>query len=70
MTTSIVPDGIIPPLLTPLTDEQHVDVPALKKLIKKQVDAGIPALFVCGTAGLGSVLTEKDYETAITTALE
>jgi len=65
-----IPEGIIPPLLTPLTDDQQVDVEALKKLIHKQLDAGIPALFVCGTAGLGSVLTTKDYETVITTALE
>lgn len=65
-----IPEGIIPPLLTPLTEDQKVDVEALKKLIHKQLDAGIPALFVCGTAGLGSVLTTKDYETVITTALE
>lgn len=65
-----IPEGIIPPLLTPLTEDQQVDVEALKKLIHKQLDAGIPALFVCGTAGLGSVLTTKDYETVITTALE
>ena len=65
-----IPEGIIPPLLTPLTENQQVDVEALKKLIHKQLDAGIPALFVCGTAGLGSVLTTKDYETVITTALE
>ena len=65
-----IPEGIIPPLLTPLTEDQQVDVEALKKLIHKQLDAGIPALFVCGTAGLGSVLTTKDYETVITTALD
>jgi 4-hydroxy-tetrahydrodipicolinate synthase len=65
-----IPEGIIPPLLTPLTEDQQVDVEALKKLIHKQLDAGIPALFICGTAGLGSVLTTKDYETVITTALD
>jgi len=65
-----LPDGIIPPLLTPLTNDQQVDVPALKKLIKKQLDAGIPALFVCGSAGLGSVLTMSEYEKAIVSALE
>lgn len=65
---SSVPEGIIPPLLTPLTNDQHVDVNALKQLIKKQLKAGIPALFICGSAGLGSVLTQQDYETVITTA--
>jgi len=65
-----IPKGIIPPLLTPLTADQQVDAPAYKKLINKQIDAGTPALFVCGTAGLGSVLTQEQYETVITTALE
>ncbi|BHH82013.1 dihydrodipicolinate synthase family protein [Desulforhopalus sp. 52FAK] len=66
--TSSIPEGIIPPLLTPLTEDQHVDVAALRQLIKKQLDANIPALFICGSAGLGSVLTLQDYETVITTA--
>lgn len=70
MTTSTIPEGIIPPLLTPLTDKQEVDVPALKKLIHKQLKAGTPALFICGTAGLGSVLTMKQYETVVSTAKE
>ena len=65
-----IPEGIIPPLLTPLTADHQVDVPAYKKLINKQVNAGTPALFICGTAGLGSVLTQEQYETVITTALE
>ena len=70
MTTSIIPEGIIPPLLTPLTATQDVDVAALKSLIRKQVKAGTPALFICGTAGLGSVLTAGQYEKVIATAIE
>lgn len=70
MVTTNVPEGIIPPMITPLTEKQEVDVPALKKLIKKQLDAKIPALFVCGSAGLGSVLTMADYEKVIVTTLE
>lgn len=65
-----IPEGIIPPLLTPLTSSQEVDVPALKKLVAKQVNAGTPALFVCGTAGLGSVMTIAQYELAISTVQE
>lgn len=70
MVNSNVPEGIIPPMFTPLTEKQEVDVPALKQLIKKQLDAKIPALFVCGTAGLGSILTMADYEKVIVTTLE
>ncbi len=70
METNTVPGGIIPPLLTPLTEDQNVDVAALKQLIHKQLDAHIPALFICGSAGLGSVLTMSDYKKVITTAQE
>lgn len=70
MENNPIPEGIIPPLLTPLTEDQQVDVPALRKLIQKQLAAGIPALFVCGTVGLGSALTRANYEKVITTALE
>jgi 4-hydroxy-tetrahydrodipicolinate synthase len=66
----MVPEGIIPPLITPLTSQQAVDVSALKKLIGMQLQAGTPALFLCGTAGLGSVLTLSQYETVIGTAKE
>jgi 4-hydroxy-tetrahydrodipicolinate synthase len=47
-----------------------IDTPALEKLIRKMLDAGIPALFICGSAGLGSALTMTDYEKVIVTALE
>jgi 4-hydroxy-tetrahydrodipicolinate synthase len=67
---SIIPEGIIPPLLTPLTENQEIDVPALKILIQKMIDAGIPALFICGSAGLGSALTMTDYEKVIVTTLK
>ena len=70
MVMTNVPEGIIPPMITPLTEKQEVDVPALKKLLQKQLDANIPALFVCGSAGLGSVLTMADYEKVIVTTLE
>ena len=70
MTNSRMPNGIIPPVLTPLTQDQKVDIPALKALIHKLVDGGVSALFMGGTAGLGSILTAADYELVIGTTLE
>lgn len=69
MSNSRMPDGIIPPVLTPLTPEQKVDIPALKALIHKLIDGGVSALFMGGTAGLGSILTAADYEQVIATTL-
>lgn len=70
MNPTRLPDGIIPPVLTPLTENQHVDISALKALITKLIDGGASALFMGGTAGLGSILTATDYELVIATALE
>ena len=70
MTATRMPDGIIPPVLTPLTAKQKVDIPALKALMHKLIEGGVSALFMGGTAGLGSILTAADYELVIATALE
>jgi 4-hydroxy-tetrahydrodipicolinate synthase len=70
MTTFNLPDGIIPPLLTPLAPDQTVDTDALRQLIRMQLQAGTPGLFVAGSAGLGSILTAADYELLITTSLD
>ena len=70
MTISRMPNGIIPPVLTPLTQDQKVDIPALKALINKLIEGGVSALFMGGTAGLGSILTAADYELVIGTTLE
>lgn len=70
MTDFILPEGIIPPLLTPLTPDQQVDTAALQQLIRMQLQAGTPGLFVAGSAGLGSILTTGAYETLISVALE
>jgi len=70
MSRTTLPDGVVPPVLTPLTSDHRVDIPAFRQLLRKLVDAGIPALFVGGTSGLGSVLTAPEYAKLIATALD
>ena len=70
MVENTVPEGLIPPVLTPLTADHQVDVPAFKQLLQSLIDGGAAAVFVGGTAGLGSVLTAAEYERAVATALE
>ncbi|MFA6103485.1 MAG: dihydrodipicolinate synthase family protein [Victivallaceae bacterium] len=57
----MIPEGIIPPVLTPLKQNQDVDFAAFRHLLDKLINGGVHALFVAGTAGFGSVLTEKQY---------
>lgn len=41
--------GIIPPLVTPLLDDDTLDVRGLECLIERLIDGGVNALFILGT---------------------
>jgi 4-hydroxy-tetrahydrodipicolinate synthase len=43
--------GIIPPMVTPLRDGDHLDVAGLERLIEHMVVGGIHGLFILGTSG-------------------
>ena len=43
--------GIIPPLVTPLTSEGHLDVWSLENLIEHLIAGGVHGLFILGTTG-------------------
>lgn len=43
--------GIVPPLCTPLDDAGVVDERSLEQLVRRQLDAGVHAVFVLGSSG-------------------
>ena len=43
--------GIIPPLVTPLVNNETLDVESLERLIEHLIDGGVHGLFVLGTTG-------------------
>ena len=43
--------GIIPPLVTPLRDNETLDVESLERLIEHLIAGGVHGLFVLGTTG-------------------
>ncbi len=49
--------GIVPPLVTPLTDQCQIDVQGLERLIEHVIAGGVHGLFVLGTTGEGPSLT-------------
>jgi len=51
--------GIIPPLVTPLADENSLDCPGLEKLIEHVLQGGVHGLFLLGTTGEGPSLSLK-----------
>ncbi len=51
--------GIVPPLITPLTDNDTLDVEGLERLIEHVIDGGIHAIFLLGTTGEFASLSYK-----------
>lgn len=51
--------GIIPPVVTPLTGSQEIDVPALERLLEHMIKGGVHGLFILGTTGEGPALGFK-----------
>ena len=53
--------GVIPPILTPTDERDHVDEPALRQSVRRLIDAGVHGLFVGGTAGEGPLLADREW---------
>jgi dihydrodipicolinate synthase/N-acetylneuraminate lyase len=51
--------GIIPPLITPLSDRDTLDLPGLERLIEHLIAGGVHGLFVLGTTGEGPSLSYR-----------
>lgn len=49
--TSPLVRGIVPPLLTPLTADRELDLPALERLVNHLIDAGVDGIFALGSSG-------------------
>src|SRR5262245_60675324 len=61
--------GIIPPVVTPMTASQEVDLPGLKRHIDWQLDRGVHGIFVLGTTGEFYALDEAEKQAVTATAV-
>ncbi len=61
MTVSRELSGIIPPILTPTDANDAVDEPALRRAIRRLLQAGVHGLFVAGSAGEGPLLADSEW---------
>ena len=62
--------GCATALVTPFLPDGSLDLPALKRLITRQLDAGVDALVLLGTTGEPSTLSMDERETVIRTSME
>ncbi len=63
-------EGIVPPVVTPLTAEGMLDIAALKRHHEYLLKNGVSALFVLGTTGEGPALDQRIKEEMIAQTVE
>lgn len=52
--------GVVIPMVTPLTENDQVDVPSLRRLTDFLIDKGMDCLYPCGTTGEMAYLTDDE----------
>ncbi|MBA4062300.1 MAG: 4-hydroxy-tetrahydrodipicolinate synthase [Isosphaera sp.] len=62
--------GIIPPVVTPFTADQELDLPQLRRHIDWQLSRGVHGIFVLGTTGEFYALDEAEKQAVAAAAVE
>lgn len=62
--------GIIPPVVTPLTPDQDLDLPRLRTHIDHMLARGVHGIFVLGTTGEFYALDEREKQAVTAAAVE
>ena len=57
-------------LITPFHSDQSLDEAALRRLVRRQIDAGIDFLVPCGTTGESPTLTHKEHLRVVEITIE
>jgi len=62
--------GVIPPVATPLTDQDRVDEPSLRRLVRFLLSAGVHGILANGTMGGFAFLTDQEQIRAISIVVD
>ena len=62
--------GIIVPIITPMHDDESINVEVLRDQVDRMIDAGIDAIFAFGTNGEGYILNGQDKELVLKTIVK
>ena len=54
--------GIIPPIITPMNEDESINVAELRRQVDRMIEGGVHALFPFGTNGEGYILSLKEKE--------
>ncbi len=62
--------GIIPPIITPMNQDESVNYEELKNQVKRMLDGGVHGIFPFGTNGEGYILTADEKKKILETVIE
>lgn len=63
-------EGVATALVTPMYDDGTINYDRLKSHIDEQIEAGIPALVICGTTGESATMTLEEHSEVIRVAIK
>jgi 4-hydroxy-tetrahydrodipicolinate synthase len=62
--------GIIPPIITPMNEDESINEQELRNQVNRQIESGIHGLFPFGTNGEGYILSEVEKEKILSIVIE
>lgn len=62
--------GIIPPILTPMNEDESINENELRRQVDRLIKAGVHGLFPFGTNGEGYILDEKEKELILSIVID
>jgi 4-hydroxy-tetrahydrodipicolinate synthase len=62
--------GVIVPVITPVDTNENVDEKAYRSVIRRCLDSGVQGIFAGGSAGMGPLLSDSQWEKAMEIACD
>lgn len=62
--------GIIPPIITPMYEDETINTAELRRQVERMIDGGVHGLFPFGTNGEGYILTAKEKQLVLETVID
>ncbi len=70
MTRTALIKGIIPPIITPMDEEENIFEKELRNQVNRLIEAGVHGIFPLGTNGEGYILTKAEKEKVMSIVIE
>lgn len=67
---SVTISGIIPPIITPMNNDESIYLPELRRQVERLIENGVHGLFCFGTNGEGYILNSAEKQAVLETVVD